>query len=88
LAEDLKRIPEVGDRRNFSYKPQPSPAGTIADIPERIWHAHTGWLFARDRINAARFTPDLLADRDIERPAASSHCEPPSACSPRQSSAG
>jgi len=24
-----------------------------------------GWLFGRDRTNAARFTPDLLADGDI-----------------------
>jgi stearoyl-CoA desaturase (Delta-9 desaturase) len=30
-----------------------------------FWHAHTGWMFGRDRTNAARFTPDLLADRDI-----------------------
>ncbi|WP_308259333.1 acyl-CoA desaturase [Pseudonocardia sp. H11422] len=32
-----------------------------------FWHAHTGWLFGRDQTNAARFTPDLLADRDIVR---------------------
>ncbi len=30
-------------------------------------HAHIGWLFGRDRTNAARFAPDLLADRDIAR---------------------
>ena len=35
-----------------------------------FFHAHLGWLFGRDRTNAARFTPDLLADRDITRIAA------------------
>ena len=30
-------------------------------------HAHTGWLFDRDKTNAKRFTPDLLADEDIVR---------------------
>jgi stearoyl-CoA desaturase (delta-9 desaturase) len=30
-------------------------------------HAHLGWLFAKDRTNAARFTPDLLADPAIAR---------------------
>ncbi|HEY1973014.1 MAG TPA: acyl-CoA desaturase [Pseudonocardia sp.] len=30
-------------------------------------HAHMGWLFGPDRTNAARFAPDLLADRDIVR---------------------
>ncbi|RTL62231.1 MAG: acyl-CoA desaturase [Pseudonocardiaceae bacterium] len=32
-----------------------------------MWHSHVGWLFERDRTNAARFAPDLLADRDIVR---------------------
>jgi stearoyl-CoA desaturase (Delta-9 desaturase) len=30
-------------------------------------YAHTGWLFDRDATNAARFAPDLLADRDLAR---------------------
>lgn len=30
-----------------------------------LWHAHVGWLFAEDRTDWARFTPDLLRDRDI-----------------------
>ncbi|WP_308259560.1 acyl-CoA desaturase [Pseudonocardia sp. H11422] len=38
---------------------------TPAALARGFWHAHTGWLFGRDRTNAARFTPDLLADRDI-----------------------
>ncbi len=40
---------------------------TPAALAKGFWHAHTGWLFARARTNAARFTPDLLADRDIAR---------------------
>jgi stearoyl-CoA desaturase (delta-9 desaturase) len=30
-----------------------------------MWHAHVGWLFQTDRTQWARFTPDLLKDRDI-----------------------
>jgi stearoyl-CoA desaturase (Delta-9 desaturase) len=40
---------------------------TPAALARGFWHAHTGWLFGRDRTNAARFAPDLLADRDIAR---------------------
>jgi hypothetical protein len=36
-------------------------------VVKGFWHAHTGWLFYRDQTNVARFTPDLLADRDIAR---------------------
>ncbi|RZT88889.1 stearoyl-CoA desaturase (delta-9 desaturase) [Pseudonocardia sediminis] len=30
-----------------------------------FWHAHMGWLFDRDMTDQRRFTPDLLADRDM-----------------------
>lgn len=30
-----------------------------------LWHAHTGWLFDRERTSARRWAPDLLADRDV-----------------------
>jgi stearoyl-CoA desaturase (delta-9 desaturase) len=40
---------------------------TPAALAKGFVHAHMGWLFGRDRTNAARFTPDLLADRDITR---------------------
>ncbi len=30
-----------------------------------FWHSHAGWLFDRNETNQQRFTPDLLADRDI-----------------------
>ncbi|ADD40643.1 acyl-CoA desaturase [Stackebrandtia nassauensis] len=32
-----------------------------------MWHAHVGWMFKRDMTNPERFTPDLLADKDIRR---------------------
>ncbi|GAA1307298.1 acyl-CoA desaturase [Pseudonocardia xinjiangensis] len=40
---------------------------TPAALAKGFFHAHLGWLFGKDRTNAARFTPDLLADRDIAR---------------------
>ena len=40
---------------------------TPAALAKGFWHAHMGWTFNKDRTNAARFTPDLLADRDISR---------------------
>jgi len=36
-------------------------------LAKGFWHSHTGWLFTRDMTNRERFTPDLLADRDIVR---------------------
>jgi stearoyl-CoA desaturase (delta-9 desaturase) len=40
---------------------------TPGAVAKGFWHAHTGWLFDRDMTNQERFTPDLLADRDIVR---------------------
>jgi stearoyl-CoA desaturase (Delta-9 desaturase) len=40
---------------------------TPAALAKGFFHAHMGWLYGKDRTNAARFTPDLLADRDIAR---------------------
>src|SRR5256886_6570704 len=31
------------------------------------FHAHTGWHFHPEQSNLARFTPDLVADKDIDR---------------------
>jgi stearoyl-CoA desaturase (Delta-9 desaturase) len=36
-----------------------------AALAKGFVHAHIGWLFGRERTNAARFAPDLLADRGI-----------------------
>jgi len=32
-----------------------------------LWYAHMGWLFHRELSNRARFAPDLLADKDMQR---------------------
>ena len=36
-------------------------------LTKGLWYAHMGWLFHREMSNRARFAPDLLADRDIQR---------------------
>jgi stearoyl-CoA desaturase (delta-9 desaturase) len=38
-----------------------------AAVARGFVHAHVGWLFDRNRTNAARFAPDLTADPDIRR---------------------
>lgn len=38
---------------------------TLAGVTKGFWHAHTGWLFDRDRTNHQRFIPDLTADADL-----------------------
>jgi stearoyl-CoA desaturase (Delta-9 desaturase) len=40
---------------------------SVGALTKGMWHAHMGWLFNRERTNEERFTPDLLADRDIRR---------------------
>ena len=36
-------------------------------LTKGLFHAHMGWLFHRELSNRARFAPDLMADRDIQR---------------------
>lgn len=40
---------------------------TFWGLTKGLWYAHMGWLFHREMSNRARFAPDLLADRDIQR---------------------
>jgi len=40
---------------------------SVGALTKGMWHAHMGWLFNRERTNEERFTPDLLADRDLRR---------------------
>jgi stearoyl-CoA desaturase (Delta-9 desaturase) len=40
---------------------------SAAALAKGFWHAHMGWMFQRERTNAQRFAPDLLADKDIRR---------------------
>jgi stearoyl-CoA desaturase (delta-9 desaturase) len=36
-------------------------------LTKGLFHAHVGWLFHRDMSNRARFAPDLMADKDIQK---------------------
>ena len=36
-------------------------------LTKGLFHAHMGWLFHRELSNRARFAPDLMADKDIQR---------------------
>ncbi|MFP5071705.1 acyl-CoA desaturase [Pseudonocardia nantongensis] len=40
-----------------------SPAALVRGF----WHAHMGWIFDRSLTDQRRFTPDLLADPDLDR---------------------
>ena len=63
---DHRRHHAYADRDGDPHSPWRfgTSAGALA---KGFWHAHLGWLFARERTNAARFAPDLLADDDIRR---------------------
>ena len=62
---DHRRHHAFSDREGDPHSPWlfgTSPAA----IAKGFWHAHMGWLFGRDKTNAERFAPDLLADKDIQ----------------------
>jgi stearoyl-CoA desaturase (delta-9 desaturase) len=40
---------------------------SVRALAKGFWHSHMGWLFDRNLTNTERFTPDLLADRDIDK---------------------
>jgi stearoyl-CoA desaturase (Delta-9 desaturase) len=63
---DHRRHHAYADRDGDPHSPWRfgTSAGALA---KGFWHAHLGWLFDRERTNAARFAPDLLADPDIQR---------------------
>jgi stearoyl-CoA desaturase (Delta-9 desaturase) len=61
---DHRRHHAYSDRPGDPHSPWLYGTSPIA-LAKGFWHAHMGWLFGRDRTNAERFAPDLLADRDI-----------------------
>ena len=63
---DHRRHHAFSDREGDPHSPWLFGTGPIAVI-RGFWHAHMGWLFDRDRTNAERFAPDLLADADLRR---------------------
>jgi stearoyl-CoA desaturase (delta-9 desaturase) len=52
------------DRSGDPHTPYRPGAKLIGRV-EGLWHAHTGWLFRRNAVDAERWSPDLLADKDI-----------------------
>ena len=63
---DHRRHHAFSDKEGDPHSPWLFGTGPLA-LSRGFWHAHTGWLFSRDRTNEKRFTPDLLVDRDIAR---------------------
>jgi len=61
---DHRRHHAFSDKEGDPHSPWLFGTGPTA-IVRGFWHAHMGWLFDRDKTNARRFAPDLLADRDI-----------------------
>ncbi|MGD9988971.1 acyl-CoA desaturase [Pseudonocardia sp.] len=63
---DHRRHHAFSDKAGDPHSPWLFGTGPRA-LARGMWHSHVGWLFDRDRTNAARFAPDLLVDRDIVR---------------------
>ena len=62
---DHRRHHAFSDREGDPHSPWLFGTSPVA-IARGFWHAHMGWLFERDKTNAERFAPDLLADKDIQ----------------------
>ena len=63
---DHRRHHAFSDREGDPHSPWLYGTSAAA-LAKGFWHAHMGWIFERDMTNKQRFTPDLLADRDIAR---------------------
>ncbi|GAA0931340.1 acyl-CoA desaturase [Pseudonocardia zijingensis] len=61
---DHRRHHAFSDKEGDPHSPWLFGTGPAAMI-KGFWHSHMGWILGRDRTNARRFAPDLLADRDI-----------------------
>ena len=61
---DHRRHHAFSDREGDPHSPWLFGTSAAA-LARGFWHAHMGWIFNRDLTNQQRFTPDLLADRDI-----------------------
>jgi stearoyl-CoA desaturase (delta-9 desaturase) len=63
---DHRRHHAFSDKEGDPHSPWLYGTGPRA-LAKGFYHSHMGWLFGRDQTNEERFTPDLLADRDIVR---------------------
>ncbi|TCO45922.1 fatty acid desaturase [Actinocrispum wychmicini] len=61
---DHRRDHAFADREGDPHSPWLFGTSAAA-LARGFWHAHMGRMFQRERTNAARFAPDLLADRDL-----------------------
>jgi stearoyl-CoA desaturase (delta-9 desaturase) len=61
---DHRRHHAFSDRDGDPHSPWLFGTSPVA-LAKGFWHAHMGWLFEKDKTNADRFAPDLLADKDI-----------------------
>jgi stearoyl-CoA desaturase (delta-9 desaturase) len=61
---DHRRHHQFAEEENDPHSPWRFGHSTAGLAKGLVW-AHTGWLFERDNTNARRFTPDLLADKDV-----------------------
>ncbi|HXV92672.1 MAG TPA: acyl-CoA desaturase [Pseudonocardia sp.] len=61
---DHRRHHAFSDKEGDPHSPWLFGTGPVA-VARGFWHSHMGWLLERDKTNARRFAPDLLADRDI-----------------------
>jgi stearoyl-CoA desaturase (Delta-9 desaturase) len=61
---DHRRHHAFSDKEGDPHSPWLFGTGPAAMV-RGFWHSHMGWIVGRDRTNARRFAPDLLADRDI-----------------------
>jgi stearoyl-CoA desaturase (Delta-9 desaturase) len=61
---DHRRHHAFSDKEGDPHSPWLFGTGPRA-LAKGFYHSHMGWLFGRDQTNERRFTPDLLADRDI-----------------------
>jgi stearoyl-CoA desaturase (delta-9 desaturase) len=63
---DHRRHHAFSDREGDPHSPWRYGA-SVGALLKGLWHAHIGWLFDAEHTNQQRFTPDLLADKDMVR---------------------
>ena len=63
---DYRRHHAFSDKEGDPHSPWLFGTSPVA-LARGFWHSHMGWLFDRNKTNEERFTPDLLADRDMVR---------------------
>ena len=63
---DHRRHHAFSDKEGDPHSPWLDGTGPIG-LAKGFLHAHTGWLFGKNRTNVDRFAPDLVADAAIAR---------------------